>query len=60
MVAISLFTPAPTPEIEGLLWRPRLWQEKTEELKQKPWYANYRYLAVGLTILIVIMVVWWW
>lgn len=60
MVAISLFTPAPTAEIEGLLWRPRLWREKTGQLRAKPWYANYRYLAVGLIVLIVVMVVWWW
>lgn len=60
MVVISLFTPAPTPEIEGLLWRPRMWRQETEELKDRPWYANYRYLALGLLILTIVMFIWWW
>lgn len=60
MVVISWFTPAPTPEIEGLLWKPQMWQRETQELQEYSWYANYRYLSIGLVGAILVMVVWWW
>ncbi|WP_036487571.1 sodium:solute symporter [Myxosarcina sp. GI1] len=60
MTVISLFTPEPSPETEALVWKPRMWQQETEDLKQCPWYSNYRYLSIGLIVLIIVMVVWWW
>lgn len=61
LVGVSLVTSAPDPEsIESCLWRPRLWRAESEELQEKPWYLNYRYMAAALSILTGAIVIWWW
>ena len=60
MTVISLLTPAPPREVtDELTWSPRLWREETEELRGKPWYQNYRYLAVALLVVTAVVVIWW-
>lgn len=48
-VTISLLTEAPDPEdIEEVSFTREKWDKESEELKDKPWYANHRRLALGL------------
>ncbi len=50
-VGLSLTAPAPRREdLEGVVWTRETWQRETRELQDKPWYANYRYLAIGLVV----------
>lgn len=50
-VAISLSSPPPAIEkIETNTWNKELWIKETNELKQLPWYKNYRNLAMLLVI----------
>lgn len=61
IIGISLLTPAPPPEkVQQYVWRPALWRQESVQLAGKPWYANYRYMALGLALLAAAMVVWWW
>lgn len=57
----SLASKPPSPEkLEGMVWTPKLIKAETEELKDLPWYLNYRYLAVLLLILTVFVVGYFW
>jgi solute:Na+ symporter, SSS family len=57
-VAISLATPAPDPaEFAEVSFTRDTWREESEELAGKPWYRNYRYLALALFIVTVVVVV---
>ncbi len=61
LTAVSLATDAPPEEkVDEYTWERRYWTEETEELKEKPWYKNYRYLSIGLAVLTAAMVIWWW
>ena len=51
-VGISLTSEAPRREdLEGVVWTRDTWRRESEELADKPWYANYRYLAAGLVVI---------
>ena len=57
LVTISLLTQAPSREqVEELTWRPALWREETEDLKEKPFYQNYRFWSVVLVVSTLIIV----
>ena len=57
-VAISLATPAPDPaSIEEVSFNRDTWQAETEELADKPWYTNHRWLALGIFVVTVAVVV---
>jgi solute:Na+ symporter, SSS family len=57
-VAISLATPAPdAASIEEVVFDRGTWRAESEELAGKPWYANHRWLALGLFVLTVAVVV---
>ena len=57
-VAITLATPAPDrDELSDVLFDRHTWREETAQLRDTPWYANYRYLALGLFALTVAVVV---
>jgi solute:Na+ symporter, SSS family len=59
--AVSLATdPPPEEKVQDYTWRREYWTEENEELREKPWYKNYRYQAVALAILTAGMVIWWW
>jgi SSS family solute:Na+ symporter len=61
LAVVSLVTdPPPQEKVEEYAWRREYWQKETEELKQKPWYYNYRYLSIGLLVLTAVIVIWWW
>ncbi|MCG8332498.1 MAG: sodium:solute symporter [Chitinophagales bacterium] len=60
-VIVSLRTPAPSQEqVQDFTWRKELFQEETQELKDLPWYQNYRILAVILLIITAIVVGYFW
>jgi SSS family solute:Na+ symporter len=57
VVVASLLTPAPVPKkVEGHLWRP---QDAAATPGQR-WYENYRIQSLGLIIVTITLVVWWW
>jgi solute:Na+ symporter, SSS family len=57
-VAISLATPAPDPAtFEEVSFDRSTWGRETEELRGKPWYRNYRYLAFALLVVTVAVVI---
>ena len=45
---------------ENYIWRTSLFTEETEELKDLPWYLNYRILAIGLLIMTAMVVGYFW
>ena len=56
-IGVSLATPPPTQEqVDTLTWNSKLFTAETEELKSLPWYKNYRYLAIILLIITIIVV----
>ncbi|MEN0048057.1 MAG: sodium:solute symporter [Bacteroidota bacterium] len=60
-IVVSLATSEPASEkVESYTWNRRLFREETEELKSLPWYQNYRYLAVILLIITMIIVGAFW
>ncbi|MDP5172252.1 MAG: sodium:solute symporter [Bacteroidia bacterium] len=58
---VSLITPPPAPEkVDGNVWTSSLFKAETIELRDLPWYQNYRYLSVILLLLTSIVVIWFW
>ena len=61
LAGISLVTAAPPAEkTDELTWRPALWREETRELREKPWWQNYRYQSLLLLATTAAIVIWWW
>lgn len=57
----SLASPAPSEEkLVGMIWTPKLIALETEELKDLPWYKNYRNLSVILLVITVFVVWFFW
>ena len=57
-IAISLATQAPSEEkIEGYIWKKELFQAESQELKELPWYKNYRILSIILLIITALIVI---
>lgn len=60
-IGVSLASTAPTTEkLKGMIWSRALIAEETEELKDLPWYQNYRYQAVILLIITAFVVGYFW
>lgn len=60
-IGVSLTSTAPTTEkLEGMIWTKSLIAEETEELRELPWYQNYRYQAVILLIITAFVVGYFW
>lgn len=60
-IGVSLSTPAPSSDkLVGMIWSKALIAEETEELKDLPWYQNYRYQAVILLIITAFVVGYFW
>lgn len=56
-VVVSWQTPPPTQEqVDSLTWNNQLFKEETKELADLPWYKNYRYLAIILLVITIILV----
>jgi hypothetical protein len=51
-------TPAPDPaDFEEVAFDRTTWARESEQLRGKPWYRNYRYLALALLVFTVAVVV---
>ncbi|WP_020537060.1 sodium:solute symporter [Lewinella cohaerens] len=60
-IGVSLASTAPTTaKLEGMIWTKSLIAEETEELRELPWYQNYRYQAVVLLIITAFVVGYFW
>lgn len=54
-VVVSLLTPKPSQEIvDAYTWKKALWKEETAELKEVPWYKNFRVISVAVILLAVL------
>lgn len=51
LIAISLRSPPARPEQQALVWTPAFFREESRELRELPWWANYRWLSVVLLAL---------
>jgi solute:Na+ symporter, SSS family len=57
-VTTSLATEAHDPEdLKEYVWTRDAWRKESEDLEGKPFWANYRYLALALTVVTVVMIV---
>lgn len=55
---LSLVTTAPDREaISEVVFDRRTWSAESEQLRDRPWYKNYRWLSLGLLVLTVAVVV---
>ena len=53
---VSLSTaPPPAAVVEAMIWTPAEFREETESLSDLPWYKNYRYQALGLVAITIII-----
>lgn len=60
-IVVSLITKAPAAEkVETLTWSTKFIKEETEELKNLPWYQNYRILSVILLVITALVVGFFW
>ena len=60
-VVVSLMTPPSRPEqIENYTWSPKLFTQETEELKNVPWYLNYRILSIILLAITAVLIGSFW
>jgi SSS family solute:Na+ symporter len=60
-IGASLATAPPDPSsLKGMIWSPALIAEETEELKDLPWYQNYRYQSVVLLLITAVVVWYFW
>jgi SSS family solute:Na+ symporter len=58
LVLISLLGPSPDEsKTAELTWKHEYWAEESKELKGTPFWANYRYLSIGLLALTAVIVV---
>lgn len=61
VVVVSLLTSPPDKEkIEAFIWTKKIYNAETEELRNLPWYQNYRILSVIILTSIVFMVGLFW
>jgi SSS family solute:Na+ symporter len=60
-VGTSLFTAKPSgPQVAAVTWSRAFWRNESRQLKNLPWYRNYRYQSIGLLVIALIIVVAWW
>jgi SSS family solute:Na+ symporter len=60
-VIVSLATEKPDEkQISEYTWKRSIFKEETIELKSLPWYKNYRYLAVLLLLITMVIVGYFW
>ncbi len=58
-VVVSLASAPPSEEtVKTLTWTPQMYKDETEELKNVPWYLNFRVLGVILMAITAIIVIW--
>jgi SSS family solute:Na+ symporter len=60
-VGTSLFTTKPFgSQVAAVTWSRTFWRNESTQLKNLPWYRNYRYQSMGLLVVALIIVVAWW
>ncbi|MCW8961806.1 MAG: hypothetical protein OQK29_09600, partial [Ignavibacteriaceae bacterium] len=58
IVVTSLLTSPPSEEkIKDYTWSKQIYKTETEELKEIPFYKNYRFHAAALMILLLIVLI---
>ena len=61
LVIGSLMTAPPdASKVEPYIWTKEFYDAETADLKNVPWYQNYRVLSIGLSILTAIIVAMFW
>ena len=60
IVISNLTAPPPAEKVEKMTWSKSIYQAETVELKEVPWYQNYRILSIILLILTAAIVIWFW
>lgn len=60
IIGSLLSAPPESAKVEPLTWTKEFYHAETNELKNIPWYQNYRVLSVGLAILTAIIVAAFW
>jgi len=59
MYVVSMMTaPPPAESLESMIWTIQEYNEESENLKDLPWYQNYRYQGAAL-MLVVVIILWW-
>jgi solute:Na+ symporter, SSS family len=54
---ITLTSPAPDlADKQDIVWTRETWRQESQELSEKPFWQNYRYLAAGLVVITIAMV----
>ncbi len=56
----KMTSPEPEEKIRDLVWHPSLWYAETQDLKQIPFWKNYRYQAILLFLTTAAIVIWFW
>ncbi len=60
-VAVSrVSAKSPPSRIAALTWSPEYWRRESRQLKDDPWYRNYRWQSVLLLVLALLIVGAWW
>lgn len=61
LIGGSLTAPPPEDEqVAPYMWTVQFYHAETEELRQYPWYQNYRILSLGLLLLTAAVVISFW
>jgi len=61
LIGGSLTTAPPDEErVAPYMWTPKFYHAETEELRQYPWYQNYRILSLGLLVVTIAVVISFW
>ena len=60
VIVSSLSAPPDQETVESMTWHIGLFKAETEELKDLPWYKNYRILALILLAVTAVVVGWFW
>ena len=60
-IGVSLIsTPPSHTQTDPLTWHPAFWRDETAQLRQIPWYRNYRYQSTGLMFVAAVILAMWW
>lgn len=60
-IVVSLLGSAPDPEqVEPLTWTPAFFRRETVELRELPWWQNYRIQSAIVLALTAVVVIMWW
>ena len=59
MIVVSYMTPPPEDaQVDSMIWTPAVYKAETAELSDLPFYKNYRYQALALIVVVIIILAW--